>query len=279
MSTYKTASDVTGPSPSGRIDTPCENPDQSNTIDSIPGYETDYPADPDFLLRTGFMNPMCEAAMPLFGLALRLETLDGHQDVEELHRRVRMRVSEIIDQMEEKRCYDQVVLSIYSYALCQYIDETVMKTAWGRNSMWIQYPLLSIFHNDTLAGKKIFTLIARMREDSKRFQDVLEFIYLCFCMGLKGKYGIVSNGDEAIQKLIVELHDVIRELRGPLPEHIGNPLANVAPHNFRMRHIWPWWSPLVVSALAMSVMYSIYSYQLHLITTEVLESLNSILQQ
>lgn len=279
MSTHQATSDATGASPTGRIDTPCEKPDQSNATGSIPGYETDYPPDPDFRLRAGFKNPMCEAAMPLFGLALRLETLDGHENVEELHHRLRLRVSQIIDQMKEKRCYDPVVISIYSYALCQYIDETVMKTTWGINSMWVQYPLLSIFHNDTLAGEKIFTLISRMREDSRRFQDVLEFVYLCFCMGLKGKYGVVSNGDEAIQKLIVELHDAIRELRGPLPAKIGNPLANVAPHNFRMRRIWPWWSPLLISALIIAVMYGIYSYQLHHITSEVLESLNSILNQ
>ncbi|MCE5980149.1 DotU family type IV/VI secretion system protein, partial [Pseudomonas sp. JR33AA] len=53
----------------------------------------------------------------------------------------------------------------------------------------------------------------------------------------------------------------------------------VAPRNFRMSRQWPWWSPLVISAIAMAVAYSIYSYRLHLITTEVLESLNGILQQ
>lgn len=278
MDTHAQASGPAGPSPSGRINTPTESPGQANASRSIPGYETDYPADPDFQMRTGFTNPMCEAAMPVFGLILRLETLDGHQDIAELHRRVRLRVADIIERVTAEQRYEPAVLSIYSYALCQYIDESVMKTTWGGQSLWRQYPLLSIFHNDTLAGEKIFTLISRMRNDSKRFQDVLEFIYLCFCMGLKGKYAVEPNGDESLEKLITELHSVIRELRGPLPEQLCNPLVNVAPHDFRMRRIWPWWSPLVVSAVAIAVMYGIFSYQLQLITAEVLESLNGILR-
>ncbi len=53
----------------------------------------------------------------------------------------------------------------------------------------------------------------------------------------------------------------------------------MTPRNLRMRRQWPSWSPLLVSAGAMAVAYSIYSYRLHLITTEVLGSLNGILQQ
>ncbi|MDH0136763.1 DotU family type IV/VI secretion system protein, partial [Pseudomonas asiatica] len=50
------------------------------------------------------------------------------------------------------------------------------------------------------------------------------------------------------------------------------------PHRMRRRE-WPWWSPLVISAIAMVCAYCYYSYRLSLITAEVLESLNGILQQ
>ncbi|MNN45867.1 hypothetical protein D3C81_1602220 [compost metagenome] len=72
---------------------------------------------------------------------------------------------------------------------------------------------------------------------------------------------------------------MLRELRGPTPEEVCDPYTNVAPRNFRMNRQLPWWSPLVISVLAMTVAYGFYSYRLHLITTEVLESLNGILQQ
>ncbi|MNP70356.1 hypothetical protein D3C76_1665790 [compost metagenome] len=104
-------------------------------------------------------------------------------------------------------------------------------------------------------------------------------MYFTLCLGLKGKYAIAPKGEETLKALIHQLHGMIRELRGPTPEEACDPYTNVAPRNFRMTRIWPWWSPLVISVVAMAVAYGIYSYRLHLITTEVLESLNSILQK
>ncbi len=140
-------------------------------------------------------------------------------------------------------------------------------------------PLLSIFHDETWGGEKFFTVLSRLMQEPKRYQDVLEFMYFALCLGLKGKYAIAPKGEESLNALIHQLHGIIRELRGPTPEEVCDPYTNVAPRNFRMSRIWPWWSPLVISAIAMAVAYGIYSYRLHLITTEVLESLNGILQQ
>jgi type VI secretion system protein ImpK len=104
-------------------------------------------------------------------------------------------------------------------------------------------------------------------------------MYFALALGLKGKYAIAPKGEETLNALIHQLHGIIRELRGPAPEEVCDPYTNVAPRNFRMNRQWPWWSPLAISALVMAVAYGIYSYRLHLITTEVLESLNGILQQ
>ncbi|MEX5318341.1 DotU family type IV/VI secretion system protein, partial [Pseudomonas shirazica] len=44
-----------------------------------------YPADPDFQLRGGFANLMLDAANPLFGLVIRLRTLDDLPNIEQVH--------------------------------------------------------------------------------------------------------------------------------------------------------------------------------------------------
>lgn len=237
-----------------------------------------YPADPDFQLRGGYDNLMLDAAAPLFGLAIRLRTLDELPNIKDVHQKVRKQIENIQEEMRQHG-YEPAQLLAYSYALCLYIDEAVMERPWGKNSCWSQEPLLSIFHDETWGGEKFFTVLSRLMQEPARYQDVLEFMYFALCLGLRGKYAIAPKGEETLNALIHQLHGMLRELRGPTPEEVCDPYTNVAPRNFRMNRQLPWWSPLVISVLAMAVAYGIYSYRLHLITTEVLESLNGILQQ
>ncbi|AAN69670.2 MULTISPECIES: type IVB secretion system protein IcmH/DotU [Pseudomonas] len=242
-----------------------------------PAYQG-YPADPEFQLRGGCANLMLDAAAPLFGLVMRLRTLDELPNIKDVHQQVRIQIDSIREEIRQHG-YEPAQLLAYSYGLCLYIDEAVMERPWGKSSCWSHEPLLSIFHDETWGGEKIFTVITRLMQEPKRYQDVLEFMYFALCLGLKGKYALAPKGEETLNALIHQLHGIIRELRGPTPEEVCDPYTNVAPRNFRMSRIWPWWSPLVISAIAMAVAYGIYSYRLHLITTEVLESLNGILQQ
>ncbi|RCL28433.1 type VI secretion system protein [Pseudomonas sp. AFG_SD02_1510_Pfu_092] len=237
-----------------------------------------YPADPEFRLRGGYDNLMLDAAAPLFGLVIRLRTLDELPNIKDVHQKVRNQIENIQEEIHQHG-YEPAQALAYSYALCLYIDEAVMERPWGKNSCWSQEPLLSIFHDETWGGEKFFTVLARLMHEPARYQDVLEFMYFALCLGLKGKYAIAPKGEETLKALIHQLHGMLRELRGPTPEEVCDPYSNVAPRNFRMSRIWPWWSPLLISVVAMAVAYGIYSYRLHLITTEVLESLNTILQK
>lgn len=236
-----------------------------------------YPADPDFQLRGGYSNPMVDAAMPLFGLVMRLRTLDQLPHIANVHAQVRNQITTILEEVRQ-HAYEPAHLLAYSYALCLYLDEAVMHRPWGRNSCWSQEPLLSIFHHETWGGEKFFTVLSRMLQEPQRYKDVLEFMYLCLCLGLKGKYGIAPKGDEALQALTGKLYQVIRELRGPLPERLCEPLGDVAPSNYRMNRQWPWWSPLAIGVALMTAAYGVYSYRLHRMTAEVLHSLNGVLQ-
>ncbi len=237
-----------------------------------------YPADPDFQLRGGYANPMVDAAMPLFGLVMRLRTLDDLPDIAYVHKTVRAQVSVIREEMQQHR-YAEAHLEVYSYALCLYLDEAVMSRPWGNNSCWSHEPLLSSFHQETQGGEKIFVLLERVMQAPQDFPDVLEFMYLCFCLGLKGKYALDPKGDDIINELLKQMHTVIRTRRGPAPEEVCDPYTNVVHRPYRMRWEWPWWSPLVISAIAMACAYGYYSYRLDLLTAEVLESLDRILQQ
>jgi type VI secretion system protein ImpK len=125
-----------------------------------------YPADPDFQLRGTFQNPMIDAAMPLFGLVMRLRTLDDLPNILEVHQQVRGQVDNIVEEMRQ-RGYESAQLLAYSYGLCLYLDEAVMSRPWGSHSCWSQESLLSIFHHETWGGEKIYTVLSRLMQDRK----------------------------------------------------------------------------------------------------------------
>ncbi|WPC27600.1 type IVB secretion system protein IcmH/DotU [Pseudomonas moraviensis] len=233
-------------------------------------------ADPEFDLRGLAWNPLCDAAMPLIGLVIRLRRLDQHDDVPELYMSVSNQITTIMEEVRQLD-YDAGMLKAYSYSLCLLIDEVVMRTSWGKSSSWSARSLLSQFHGETQGGEKFFTVMNNMIPEAARYQQVLEFMYLCLIAGLKGKYGAHAKGDDEIQKIISQLHGLLRPLRGETPKRLTDPLKNVAPRNYRIKRTWPLWTPWAMAAVVLTVAYTIYTIRLNAITEEVLVSLERIL--
>ncbi|MCU1782060.1 type IVB secretion system protein IcmH/DotU [Pseudomonas sp. 13B_2.1_Bac1] len=152
-----------------------------------------------------------------------------------------------------------------------------MATTWGRLSSWSERSLLSQFHGETRGGERFFTIMNNMIPEAARYQHVLEFMYQCLVCGLKGKYGAHAKGDDEIQKIIKQLHGMLRPLRGETPKRLTNPLANVAPRNYRIKRALPLWTPWALAAVVLFTAYTIYSMRLNSITQEVLASLERVL--
>lgn len=233
-------------------------------------------ADPEFDMRGLAWNPLCDAATPLIGLVIRLRRLDRHNDVPALYQSVSNQITTIMEEVSQLD-YDPGTLKAYSYSLCLLLDEVVMSTSWGKSSTWSARSLLSQFHEETWGGEKFFTVLTRMNTEATKYQHVLEFMYQCLISGLKGKYGNQAKGDDEIQKIINQLHSVLRPLRGETPKRLTDPLSNVAPRNYRIKRAWPLWTPWALAAAVLTCAYTIYSIRLNAITQEVLVSLERIL--
>jgi len=233
-------------------------------------------ADPEFDIRGVAWNPLCDAATPLIGLVIRIRRLDQHADVPALYRSVSNQITTIMEEVSQLD-YDDGMLKAYSYSLCLLLDEVVMATAWGKLSSWSERSLLSQFHGETRGGERFFTIMNNMIPEAARYQHVLEFMYQCLVSGLKGKYGLHPKGDDEIQKIITQLHGLLRPLRGETPKRLTDPLKNVAPRNYRIKRTWPLWTPWALAAVVLATAYTLYTLRLNAITQEVLVSLERIL--
>jgi len=251
-------------------------PDKASLVyDTVSG--TDQDADLQFQLRGHSLNPLIDAAQPLFGLVIRLRRLERCNDIPKLYASVRDQITALSEEVRQLG-YDAATQLAYRYALCAFIDEAVMVTEWGRRSVWRERSLLSYHHNETWGGEKFFTVLARMQMDPARYKDVLEFKYLCLCLGFLGKYGQQHNSKDTLNSLIVKLHRILRSQRGDTPERLTDAPDNVASRRYRLARQWPLWTPWVIAATVLAAAYLYFSISLDSTADQVLLRLEGILK-
>ncbi|MBP0714323.1 type IVB secretion system protein IcmH/DotU [Burkholderia sola] len=238
--------------------------------------QLDHDEDLGFALRGHSLNPLVDAAQPLLGLVIRLRRLDKFSEVESLYETVRDQITGLSDEVRQHG-YDNATLLAYRYALCAHIDEAVMATPWG-NSVWSQRSLLSYHHNETWGGEKFFTVLARMQLDAEKYRDVLEFKYLCLCLGFKGKYARQHDHPDTLNAIIAKLHKLLRSLRGDTAERLTDAHANVAHQRQRLGRSLPLWAPWALALVVLAGAYTVFEVKLARSTDQVLQSLNNILK-
>jgi type VI secretion system protein ImpK len=183
-------------------------------------------------------SALATAAAPLLVLVSQLRGLPSHADVNGLHQQVIQRVQKF----EADAAASGVAtehLAAARYALCAVLDETVLSTPWGSESIWSTHTLLTTFHKETWGGEKFFQILDRLKQDPSRNVDLLELLYLCLALGFEGKYRIQNRGREQLAQVQEELYRLIRQQRGEFERRLSphwkgvedrrNPLARYVP--------------------------------------------------
>ncbi len=165
-------------------------------------------------------NPLITAAGTLFDLMVELSTTTEHPDVAGLQRQVIEEIQRFEQRATAAGCIGDHVLTA-RYVLCSALDETVLLTSWGGESVWSQRSLLSIFQNETWGGEKVFVLLQRLRQDPARNLDVNELIALTLALGFEGRYRVMENGRAEIEDLRNELHREIGRQRNVSPKPLS----------------------------------------------------------
>jgi len=168
-------------------------------------------------LRGNSLNPMIDAATPLLGMVMRLTTINSQSMPEHLFSQV---VTDIqaVEQLLQEQGYEPGVIISFRYVLCTFIDEAALGNGWSNKNEWIKQSLLVHFHNETWGGEKVFILLERLIREPKRYKDLLEFMYLCFSLGFRGRYKVaVQQSQDEFEQIYRRLHHVLHQLRGDVP--------------------------------------------------------------
>jgi type VI secretion system protein ImpK len=229
-----------------------------------------------FGLRGGTLNPLIDSSSPLMALILRIFSLGDFDDIDDLHKRCKHEIESV--ELELHRLgFERVTIMAHRYCLCSVIDETVMCSPWGQDSNWSERSLLATFHDETWGGEKYFVILERLMMEPSRYLQIIEFLYICMCLGYEGKYRVMHNGRSQLEALIKEVHDVIRKERGH-PDPLSTLKADFIVD--KAHHI-SWQTPLVavfgVTLLLMAALYAGYFYYTETYATGVIAELTKVL--
>lgn len=239
--------------------------------------QLDMDSDHWFRLRGQSINPMIDAVTPLLGLVQRVRLLSRHDRVPELYQRVVTEIQAIEQELMAQGYENGVVLS-FRYILCTFIDEAVMGRNWGSQSEWSEHSLLTRFHNETWGGEKVFVLLARLQEDPVRYRDILEFIYLCLCLGFEGRYKVMSKGQGEFERIVRQLHKQLApEVGGEAPSVFHLDLGRQA-SRYQLRKQVSLRSLFMGGALILAIIFGLYHHQLNNQTQDVLRQLGELLK-
>ncbi|MGD8117629.1 type IVB secretion system protein IcmH/DotU [Vibrio sp. Hep-1b-8] len=229
-----------------------------------------------FQLRGSVSNPLIDAATPLLGLSLRVRQLSECNNIEAIYAQTIEEIKTIEIELTEQG-YEHAVLMAYRYILCTFLDEAVMGTAWGASTIWAEHSMLSRFHNETWGGEKVFTILKRLETEPQQYKPLLEFIYQCLVLGFEGKYRVIESGKLEREKVISQLHKLINQDHEVDISHLTSATEHVVRSKYKLSKQIPLWSVFTGFILLWGGTFLVYSYLLHVKTSDVIEQLKQIL--
>lgn len=229
-----------------------------------------------FKLRGDSINQLIDAASPLLGMVLRVRKLAVMDDVETLYHNTVDDLMAIEAELTEAG-YEHAVLLAYRYVLATFIDEAVMNTPWGADSVWAEHSLLTRFHNETWGGEKVFGILQRLETEPAKYKEMLEFIYLCFCLGFEGRYKVMSNGSEEFDKIVNRLFDTLTHMYEDEPPLLMDATKNVVNRRYRIGRQMPVWTVFAGFSGLLIAVFIFFSTSLAHKSSSVLSQLHQIL--
>ena len=211
---------VLRPSPGGRL------PNNSPTLNRAPSPSPQAPIinynDLAILgnLPTAGSTSLLDLVSAILSLAARLKVSVSYGPVDELKQKLAKQISEF----ESKAIasgISQEHVRMASYSLCSFLDETIQNTPWGAQSNWGHQSLLILFHKEAWGGERFFQLLEQLVKQPAQNLHLLEFCYVLLSFGFEGKYRLINNGLNDLERHRLELYQLIQRVKGDYPVELS----------------------------------------------------------
>lgn len=202
----------------------------------------------------GLSSPLIEAASPVLFRATQIRNTATNSDVYGLRARF---VNDLaaFDQRSRQSGEPAELLTDARYALCTFVDETVLNTPWGSQSKWQEESLLSTFFNETWGGDRFFSILDRAKQQPARNLALLELLFVCLVLGFEGKYHVLERGRARLEEVIDDLFRILRAQRGDLDRELSPRWRGVETDGKGVASYLPLW---VLASVAGALLVSLY---------------------
>jgi type VI secretion system protein ImpK len=220
-------------------------------------------------------NPLVRCAYPLLAVAGQLRNSLSHPDPAGLRNRLVGEVRGFETCARAQGLLDATVLPA-RYALCSLIDEAVLGTPWGSESIWSKQGLLISFHSEAWGGEKFFHALDRLMAYPGGNLPMLELMYLCLTLGFEGRYRVREGGRDQLEAVRERLYQTIRRQRGdPERELSPNWRGIVERRNPLIRQV-PLWVLSAVAATLLLALFAGFTFSLNRASDPVFLTLGNL---
>lgn len=220
-------------------------------------------------------NPLVEAASTLFFRSAQIRNTATNDDVYGLRSQFVNDLAEF-DQRTRGSETPPEQLTDARYALCTFVDETVLNTPWGSQSKWQEESLLSTFFNETWGGDRFFAILDRAKQQPGRNLALLEVLFVCLVLGFEGKFHVLERGRARLEEIIDDLFRTLRVQHGDLDRELSPHWRGVETGTNRVSSYLPLWVLAAIAAALLVSLYLAFRFALSGATYPVFDKLSSL---
>lgn len=220
-------------------------------------------------------NPLVACASDLLTVAAQLRGSGSHPDPEGLRERLIAQLREFEHCARARGLTDPVVLPA-RYVLCALVDESVLDTPWGSQSVWAKRGLLISFHNETWGGEKFYDALDRLLAYPSGNLHLLELMYLCLALGFEGRYRVRDGGQGQLERVRENLYQTIRTQRGDREPALSPHWRGIREQRDPLIHQLPLWVFAGLAGVFLLGLFAVFTFALSRDSDPVFLSLSAL---
>ncbi|MBU2870479.1 type VI secretion system protein TssL, long form [Colwellia sp. E2M01] len=220
-------------------------------------------------------NPLVDNAGVLLSTGIKLRNTQQHDDVNTL----RLQCIDLIKNYEHTlRAANVPTEDIQSarYCLCSFLDEIILNSPWGGDSLWSSESLLSTFHSETFGGEYFYTLLESALQYPAEKNHLLELMYLCLTLGFVGKMKVEAQGEQKLEDLRDKAYHSVQSFKGDLLRELSPGWRDKVIHNTEFQQPFPLWVIGALFGVLLLFIYMSFSYSINSYSSSVYKELVSL---
>ena len=206
-------------------------------------------------------NRLLAESGPILTLVRQLQQTRRHDDVAGLRHEVIAAIHSYEKNVHHADV-DPRTAAWACYALCGLIDEAILNTPWGAQSIWSKQSLLITFYKEASAGETFFRILKDAQSAPKEHLDLLGLLFVCLSLGFQGRYRLVADGSDQLARIREMTYELIRQHGGEYERELSPHWQGVQDRLPKVVRFVPLWVAGAVAAAV--VLFAFFGFSMRL---------------